>query len=193
MKFTINPIDYKILAGDYVFYFYVNAVELEHFQTGLQLAEYTIQIYKKGKYVNPKKTDIYNDLGITRDEFLELVEHATRQMIADVLSIILDRNPATPIRSFIFFASDESNDVYRNRYGLSQHEIFERISDGYRLVHSYDSDGGKIYVHTCEIVSKSGFEPNGNIFAFDFYADYEIIEQIRDKIEANRFTDLDEN
>ena len=181
------------MAGDYVLYFYINANEFEHFHTGLQLAEYTYQIYKKGKYVDPKKTDIYKDLGITREEFLELVEHATRQMIADVLSIILDRNPATPIRSFIFFASDESNDVYRNRYGLSQHEIFQRISDGHRLVHSYDSDGGKIYAHTCELVSKNSFEPNGNVFEFDFFADYEIIEEIRDKIEANQFYDLDEN
>ena len=190
MKFTINPIDYKILAGDYVLYFYINAIELEHFQTGLQLAEYTYQIYKKGKYVDPKKTDIYNDLGITRNEFLELIEHATRQMIADILSIILNRNPATLIRSFVFFASDSNKGAY-NRYGINQHEIFERISDGYRLIHSYDSDGGKIYVHTCELVSKYSFESNGNVFAFDFYADEEVIREIRDKIEANRFTDLD--
>ena len=185
MKFTINPIDYKIMAGDYVLYFYINAIELEHFQTGLQLAEYTYQIYKNGKYVDPKKTDIYKDLGITRDEFLELIEHGTRQMIADILSIILNRNPATPIRSFIFFASDSNKGAY-NRYGLSQHEIFERISDGHRLVHSYDSDGGKIYVHTCQLVSKNSFEPNGNVFEFDYYADYEKIEEIRDKIEANQ-------
>ena len=181
-----------IKAGDYTFRVSINVDELNPFCLGLQLAYYSFQIYKGQKYVEPHNSDIYKDLGITRDEFLELIVQSTRQVIESLLYKEIEKNPSALIRSFIFFAGDESDAPHLNKYGFSEHDIFKEISDAFHFVHSYGYDGEKVYVHTCQLVSKYSFDQDGNVIEFDFFADYEIIEEIRDKIEANRFIDLDE-
>ena len=176
-----------IKAGKYTFRVSLNVDELNPFCLGLQLAYYSFQIYKGQKYIKPHNSDIYKDLGISKEEFFELIVQSTRQVIEGLLYKEIEKNPSALIRSFIFFAGDESNAAHLNRYGFTEHEIFQCISDNFHLVHSYGYDGEKVYVHTCELVSQYSFDQDGNVIEFDFCADDVLTEEIRSKIEINQY------
>ena len=182
---------FKTRAGDYTFRFSIAAGDFEHFCSGLQLFDYKIEIHKKRKYVEPYRSDIYEEMGITQEEFKTLLVEGTKQVIGDLLHEVIEENPATRVRSFVFFAVDDGGSTYENLYGFSQHDIFEEISDESHLIHSQGYDGGKTYVHTKELIPE--LDHASFLLGFDYYGDDVIIETVRSKIEMNQFTDDDED
>ena len=184
---------YVIEAGDYFFDFFISAGEFKHFCSGLQLFDYKIEIFRDGSYIDPHNSDIYKDLGITEDEFKALLVEGTKKVIEELLNVVIYNDHSTPIRSFVFFAVEDGCDTYKNRYGFSQHAIFEEISDDYLRIHSQGYDGGLMYVHTRELILRCDWDSIGKErFTFDFHADTSLIETICDKIEANQETDFED-
>lgn len=182
-------------VGDYTFKFLMYSEVNQYLCSALQIINYNVEVLKNNVLINSDKTNLYEDLGITKEEFLDLIVEETKELIAKKLQRIFNEDgPATPIRSFIFFAINDRTSLVASFYGFTEHDIFKRISDSYPLLHHQVWDNGEIYVHTRELFLKyapkyvpehaDGFAKD--VVGFDFHANTSLIKTIYNKIKANQ-------
>ena len=186
----------KIEAGDYTFKLWIQAEESKFLCSTLQLGNYGVVITKNNVRIDSGKSNLYEDLGIAREEFLDLIVEGTKQVIAEKLQREIDKNSSTPIRSFVYLAGDDSIVAGTKFYGFTQHDIFKKISNKWHLLQS----DGRVYVHTREVFPEFADEDDYydyiaydrggyTVIGFDFDANTKRIEIICNKIKANQETD----